>query len=159
KEDFQLGKEDRLVPVAPLDEYGVFLKGFGPLEGKSALDHETTDAIITNLTEKGLLLAVEKDPHSYQHLWRCTSEMLFRLVDEWFINMSWRDEIMRVTEQATFWPEAISGKARELDWLRNMGDWMISKKRFWGLALPIWVCESCNAFDVIGSRNELKERA
>ncbi|MCI0460316.1 MAG: DUF5915 domain-containing protein, partial [Gemmataceae bacterium] len=54
---------------------------------------------------------------------------------------------------------SINGKARELDWLRNMGDWMISKKRFWGLALPVWVCESCGSFDVIGSRAELKERA
>jgi isoleucyl-tRNA synthetase len=159
KEDFQLGKDNRLVPVAPLDEYGVFVTGFGPLEGKSALDHTTTDVILDNLNGKGVLLAVEKYPHSYPHCWRCKTELLFRLVDEWFINMSWRDEIMRVTEQATFVPESINGKARELDWLRNMGDWMISKKRFWGLALPVWVCESCNAFDVIGSRNELKERA
>jgi isoleucyl-tRNA synthetase len=159
KEDFGLGKDDHLVPVAPLDEYGVFLKGFGPLEGKSALDHSTTDAILESLKAKSLLFSVEQYPHSYPHCWRCKTELLFRLVDEWFINMSWRGEIMRVTEQATFLPEAINGKARELDWLRNMGDWMISKKRFWGLALPVWVCESCNAFDVIGSRQELKDRA
>jgi isoleucyl-tRNA synthetase len=159
KEDFGLGKDDHLVPIAPLDEYGVFVKGFGPLEGKSALDHATTDAILENLKGTGVLFSVEQYPHSYPHCWRCKTELLFRLVDEWFINMKWRDEIMRVTEQATFLPEAINGKARELDWLRNMGDWMISKKRFWGLALPVWVCESCGAFDVIGGRSELKERA
>jgi isoleucyl-tRNA synthetase len=159
KEDFQLGKEQHLVPIAPLNDEGVFVPGFGPLEGKSALDPATADAILEDLQGKGLLFAVEKYPHSYPHCWRCKTELLFRLVDEWFINMKWRDEIMRVTEQATFVPEAISGKARELDWLRNMGDWMISKKRFWGLALPIWVCNSCNAFDVIGGRDELKERA
>ena len=51
------------------------------------------------------------------------------------------------------------GKARELDWLRNMGDWMISKKRFWGLALPIWVDDVTGEFEVIGSRAELKARA
>jgi isoleucyl-tRNA synthetase len=73
--------------------------------------------------------------------------------------MKWREEIMRVVEQATFLPESINGKARELDWLRNMGDWMISKKRYWGLALPIWVCESCKRFDVIGGRDELRTRA
>src|SRR5262249_50739288 len=67
--------------------------------------------------------------------------------------------IMRVVERVTFLPEAINGKARELDWLRNMGDWMISKKRFWGLALPIWVDEQTGEFEVIGSREELKERA
>jgi isoleucyl-tRNA synthetase len=160
KEDFQLGKKEGLPPIAPLDEEGDFLPGFGVLEGKSALDHATTDAILASLREKGLVLEVEKYPHSYPHCWRCKTELLFRLVDEWFIDMdAWREEIMRVVETATFLPESINGKVRELDWLRNMGDWMISKKRFWGLALPIWVDEQTGDFEVIGSRQELKERA
>jgi isoleucyl-tRNA synthetase len=159
KEDFLLGKEQKLVPVAPLDEYGIFLPGFGELEGKSAIDHATTDWILNNLQHRGILLAVERYPHSYPHCWRCKTELLFRLVDEWFIDMKWRDEIMRVTESVTFLPESINGKARELDWLRNMGDWMISKKRYWGLALPIWVDEKTGEFEVIGSHAELRERA
>lgn len=159
KEDFLLGKEQGLVPVAPLDDTGTFVPGFGPLSGKSALDHETTDWILHNLQEKDRLLALEKYPHSYPHCWRCKTELLFRLVDEWYINMSWREEIKDVTRQVSFLPESINGMARELDWLGNMGDWMISKKRFWGLALPIWVCGSCGQFDVIGSRAELHERA
>jgi isoleucyl-tRNA synthetase len=159
KEDFNLGKEEGLPPVAPLDEYGVFLPGFGELAGKSAVDHATTDWILDNIQQKGVLLAVEKYPHSYPHCWRCKTELLFRLVDEWFIDMKWRDEIKRVVEQVTFLPESINGKARELDWLSNMGDWMISKKRFWGLALPIWVDEQTGDFEVIGSREELRERA
>jgi isoleucyl-tRNA synthetase len=159
KEDFLLSKDQKLVPVAPLDDEGVFVQGFGELEGKSAVDHATTDWILNNLQHKDVLFAIERYPHSYPHCWRCKTELLFRLVDEWFINMNWRDEIMRVTERVTFLPESINGKARELDWLRNMGDWMISKKRFWGLALPIWVCESCANFDVIGSHEELRTRA
>ncbi|HEY7425516.1 MAG TPA: isoleucine--tRNA ligase [Gemmataceae bacterium] len=160
KEDFHLGKEEGLPPVAPLDEYGAFLPGFGPLQGKSAVENATTDWILHNLQEKGVLLAAERYPHSYPHCWRCKTELLFRLVDEWFINMSWRDEIKRVVEQVMFLPESINGKARELDWLSNMGDWMISKKRFWGLALPIWVDEGDrDLFEVIGSCAELKERA
>jgi isoleucyl-tRNA synthetase len=157
KEDFLLGKEEGLVPIAPLDEYGVFLSGFGELAGKSAIDTETTDWILANLQRKGILLAVERYPHSYPHCWRCKTELLFRLVDEWFINMSWREEIMRVCQDIRWIPEF--GLQRELDWLKNMGDWMISKKRFWGLALPIWVCDRCNAFEVIASRDELKQRA
>src|SRR5262249_35847649 len=97
--------------------------------------------------------------HSYPHCWRCKTELLFRLIDEWFISMSWREEIMDVVEKVTFLPESINGKARELDWLRNMGDWMISKKRFWGLALPIWVDDQTGQFEVMGSREELKKRA
>jgi isoleucyl-tRNA synthetase len=159
KEDFNLGKGEGLPPVAPLDEYGAFLPGFGELTGKSAVDHATTDRILDNLQQKGVLLAIEKYPHSYPHCWRCKTELLFRLVDEWFIDMKWRDEIKHVVEQVTFLPESINGKARELDWLSNMGDWMISKKRFWGLALPIWIDEQTGDFEVIGSREELKERA
>ncbi len=159
KEDFALGREEGLPPIAPLDDEGVYLPGFGELTGQSAVDHATTDWILNDLKQKGLLLEVEKYPHSYPHCWRCKTELLFRLVDEWFIDMKWRDEIMRVVEEATFLPESINGKARELDWLRNMGDWMISKKRYWGLALPVWVCDSCGQFDVIGSREELRRRA
>src|SRR5207302_6538522 len=157
--DFQLGKDEHLPAVAPLDDEGVFLPGFGALAGKSAVDPATTDAILNDLKQQRLLLEVEKYPHSYPHCWRCKTELLFRLVDEWFIAMRWREEIMRVSEEVTFLPESINGKARELDWLRNMGDWMISKKRFWGLALPIWVCEDCQTFEVIGGKEELKQRA
>jgi len=159
KEDYQLGQDNWLVAVAPLDEEGVFVPGFGELTGKSAVDHATTDAILANLQDKGILLAMERYPHSYPHCWRCKTELLFRLVDEWFINMSWREEIKEVVDKITWLPESINGKARELDWLSNMGDWMISKKRFWGLALPIWVDERTGDFEVIGSREELKERA
>jgi isoleucyl-tRNA synthetase len=159
KEDFLLGKEEKLPPLAPLDDYGAFLPGFGELEGKSAIDSATTDWILNNLQQKGILLAAERYPHSYPHCWRCKTELLFRLVDEWFINMSWRNEIIEVTDEVEFLPESINGRARERDWLKNMGDWMISKKRFWGLALPIWVCEKCGQFDVISGREELKQRA
>ncbi|MCS7269660.1 MAG: class I tRNA ligase family protein, partial [Gemmataceae bacterium] len=118
---------------------------------------------------KGLLFAVERYVHRYPHCWRCKTELLYRLVDEWFIHMGprgseegFRGEIMRVVRRpdVRFLPEEINGRARELDWLRNMGDWMISKKRYWGLALPIWVDEEDpTQFEVIGGREELRARA
>ncbi len=157
KEDFALGKQESLVPIAPLDESGVFLQGFGEIEGRSALDPTTIDWVLTNLQQKGLLVAVEQYPHNYPHCWRCKTELLFRLVDEWFVDMRWRDGIMKICSDVRWLPDF--GLQREMDWLKNMGDWMISKKRYWGLALPIWVCESCVVFDVIGSRGELKSRA
>jgi isoleucyl-tRNA synthetase len=157
KEDFQLGREKHLPPISPLSEDGTFLPGTGALEGRSAIDPKTADWIFDDLRGKDLLLAIEEYPHTYPHCWRCKTELLFRLVDEWFINMVWREEIMRACPEAQWIPDF--GLQRELDWLKNMGDWMISKKRFWGLALPIWVCDSCGAFDVIGSREDLERRA
>jgi len=159
KEDFQLGKEVGLPPVAPLDDAGVFLTGFGWLTGLAAVDPHTADRILEDLKTRGRFFASELYGHSYPHCWRCKTELLFRLVDEWFIDMKWRGEIMDVTRQVDFLPESIGGRARELKWLEQMHDWMISKKRFWGLALPIWVDEKTGDFEVIGSRAELKERA
>ncbi len=65
-----------------------------------------------------------------------------------------REQMMEVTHDIRWIPEF--GLERELDWLRNMDDWMISKKRYWGLALPIYECESCGNFEVIGSKDELR---
>jgi isoleucyl-tRNA synthetase len=82
------------------------------------------------------------------------------LVDEWFIAMDpLRAPIGEATRAVTWLPEGIGLEERELDWLRNMGDWMISKKRYYGLALPIWECTACDGWDVIGSKEELRERA
>jgi isoleucyl-tRNA synthetase len=165
--DFVWGKENGLPPVAPLDDSGVFLPGFGPLTGRNAADPATADAVIEELKKKDRLIAAERYVHRYPHCWRCKTELLYRLVDEWFINMGprqseegFRGEIMKVVNRVTFLPESLNGRAREYDWLKNMSDWMISKKRYWGLALPIWVDEKDpTQFEVIGSREELKQRA
>ncbi|MCD4655938.1 MAG: isoleucine--tRNA ligase, partial [Planctomycetes bacterium] len=156
-EDHELGKEFGLVDIAPLDESGIYIDGFDWLTGKSAQDNETTDAILESLKNKKALVHIERYPHRYPHCWRCNTELLYRLVDEWYIDMSWRDEIKENAKKIHWFPDW--GLDRELDWLTNMRDWMISKKRYWGLALPIWVCNDCENFDVIGGIEELQEKA
>lgn len=157
--DHVLGKALGLVAIAPLGEDGTFVDGFGPFTGKEAIDRATAELVFEKLREKNLLVAVEEYPHIYPHCWRTGDELVFRLVDEWFINMDWREEIMKIVRQIRWLPESIDGEAREIEWLANMRDWMISKKRFWGLALPIWVDDETDDFEVIGSLAELKERA
>lgn len=154
-EDYHLGKALGLPCIAPLYEDGTFRPEFGFLGGKR-FDSVAED-VVASLKQRSLLFAREKYMHRYPHCWRCKEELVYRLVDEWFISMSWREEIMNAARQARWIPEW--GLDRELDWLRNMGDWMISKKRYWGLALPIWECHACGHFDVIGGREELKARA
>jgi isoleucyl-tRNA synthetase len=173
-EDFALSKEFNLPAIAPLNESGVFVEGYDWLTGMAA--GETASMIFENLKEKGLAYNIEDYTHRYPVCWRCREELVFRLVDEWFISMgeklnkpydeitpeekehNLRYQIMEVVVDGTRWYPAF-GFERELDWLRNMDDWMISKKRYWGLALPIFECESCGGFDVIGGREELEERA
>ncbi len=157
--DHQLGQERGLVGIAPLAEDGTFIEGFGPFTGKEAIDRNTAEMVFDSLKEKGHLVYVETYPHIYPHCWRTGDELVFRLVDEWFINMDWREEIKEVTREIDWLPESVDGQERELEWLTNMRDWMISKKRFWGLALPIWVDEETGDFEVIGSLAELKDRA
>jgi isoleucyl-tRNA synthetase len=162
--DFTLGKSLGIVAIAPLGEDGRFVEGFGPFTGKEAIDPATAELVFEELRKKNLLVAVEEYPHIYPHCWRTGDELVFRLVDEWFINMDWREEIMAVVKKIRWLPDSIDGEARELEWLANMRDWMISKKRFWGLALPIWVDDELEwndpaKFEVIGSLAELKERA
>jgi isoleucyl-tRNA synthetase len=172
-EDFQLGKELGLPVVAPIDESGIFVGGFGDLTGIDVRD--VSEPIVERLKETGRFYRVEPYHHRYPHCWRCGTPLVFRLVDEWYISMgpvydqpretltpaqvdaSLRYQIMEVVDRIRWIPSF--GYERELDWLLNMHDWMISKKRYWGLALPIYDCRACGTFDVIGGREELRERA
>src|SRR5699024_10959419 len=156
KEDYALSKEFDLPIIAPINEFGVFMDGFDWLTGQNAA--EVGKEIETNLTQKGLLYRSEMYTHRYPTCWRCGTDLLFRLVDERYISMDeLREQLKEETRKTKWYPSF--GMERELDWLTNMDDWMISKKRYWGLALPIFDCEECGTFDVIGSEHELKERA
>ncbi|HIO88664.1 MAG TPA: isoleucine--tRNA ligase [Candidatus Marinimicrobia bacterium] len=154
-EDFILAKDLELAVIAPLDEFGTYLEGFGWLSGKNIRD--VNQEIFDDLKSRGKLFKREQYTHRYPICWRHKSDLAFRLVDEWFISMDeFRHDIMEITQQIQWLPKW--GEDQELDWLRNMDDWMISKKRYWGLALPIFECEECGNVAVIGSRDELKER-
>ena len=156
REDFALAKEFNLAVIAPVDEFGVYIEGYDWLTGQTA--SEVGQSIAENLAQKGLLYRPQNYKHRYPICWRCKTELIFRLVDEWYISMDQlRYEIMDIVRQVTWIPAF--GLERELDWLRNMDDWMISKKRYYGLALPIYDCTQCGTFVVIGSEQELKERA
>ena len=154
--DNRVGSKLGIVNIAPLDEESKFTDKFDWLEGKKATDPDTVKAIISDLKEREFLVHVEDYPHVYPHCWRSGDELVFRLVDEWYINMDWREKIKKIVDDINWIPEW--GQDREHEWLDNMGDWMISKKRFWGLALPIWTFEDGSYF-VIGSKEELKELA
>ena len=154
--DHKIGKKLSLINIAPLNDESKFIEKFGWLSGKVATEINTTDEIINDLKKRNLLVYAEKYPHVYPHCWRSGDELVFRLVDEWYINMDWRKKIQNIVDDIKWIPNW--GRDREHEWLKNMGDWMISKKRFWGLALPIWVFED-GSFFVVGSKEELEQLA
>lgn len=164
-EDYQLGKKLGLPVIAAIADDATYLDGFGDLSGKNAKKHP--ELIFDRLGE--FKYKILKYRHRYPACWRCKTELVWKVTDEWYIAMdkidptdkkqrTLRREIMDVAKTINWIPEF--GLERELDWLKNMHDWLISKKnRFWGLTLPIYECSKCGRFEVIGSRDELKQKA
>lgn len=163
EEDFKLSQEENLPVVELINEEAVYLGKLGEFSGRNAKKHP--EIIIDHLKSNNFLFAEENYKHRYPTCWRCKTELVWRVVDEWYIAMDKKDkksgrtyrEMMKsVIKQINWIPNW--GYDRELDWLNNMHDWLISKKRYWGLALPIWECEKCGNFDVIGSKEELEKK-
>ncbi|MGH2367265.1 MAG: isoleucine--tRNA ligase [Chloroflexota bacterium] len=189
EEDFELGKEYALPVIGPIDEFGNYLDGYGVLSGKNAQDvapaiveslqergllvraepytHRYpvcwrcgTPLVFRLVDEWFISMDGPKGPEQGAgpaHAKRSERPAVAGQGEEGEVLPPLREQIMEVAKKIRWLPSW--GLERELDWLRNMDDWMISKKRYYGLALPIWICETCDWFDVIGGDQELKSRA
>ena len=154
-EDFELSKVHDLPVLAPVDEAGRFYDAYGWLHGQSTA--EVADQIVGNLAERGLLVEAAQYEHAYPHCWRCDTPLIFRLSDDWFIGVDdLRPRLLEANGEVE-WTPAYMGKRMD-DWLRNMGDWNISRRRYYGLPLPFYPC-GCGHLNVIGSKAELEARA
>jgi isoleucyl-tRNA synthetase len=154
-EDFELSRVHGLEVLTPVDESGRFYDDYGWLHGLST--SEAADQITGALGERGILLEAGLYTHAYPHCWRCDTPLIFRLSDDWFIAVGdLRAKLLEENAKVTWVPEYM-GKRMD-DWLRNMGDWNISRRRYYGLPLPFYPC-ACGHLNVIGSKAELAERA
>ncbi len=154
-EDFELGERLGLPKVMPIDDMGIYLNGFGFMTGKDS--HTIADEVFEKLQEQNKLYKVEPHEHSYPVCWRCKSEVVFRLVPAWYIRTSEIKPKLIECANSVKWEPASNGK-RMNDWLNNMGDWNISRKRYYGMPLPFYPCD-CGHVTVIGSKAELREKA
>ncbi|MEZ5098897.1 MAG: isoleucine--tRNA ligase [Thermoleophilia bacterium] len=154
-EDFELSKVHDLAILTPVDEAGRFYDAFGWLHGLSTV--EAKDQIIGDLHDRGVLVEAGEISHRYPFCWRCETPLIFRLTDDWFIAADpIRPKLLGANAEVEWVPEHY-GKRMD-DWLRNLQDWNISRKRYFGLPLPFYPC-SCGHLNVIGSRAELEARA
>ncbi|MDO5014996.1 MAG: isoleucine--tRNA ligase [Clostridia bacterium] len=154
-EDFELGERLGLAKIMPVDDSGNFLPGFGFLTGKNS--HDVADEVFENLDKQGKLYKIMPYEHSYPVCWRCKSEVIFRLVPSWYITTEkLKPALLDASSKVDWQPQ--SGGKRMSDWLTNMGDWNISRKRFYGMPLPFYNCE-CGKLTVVGSKEELIELA
>jgi isoleucyl-tRNA synthetase len=154
-EDYELGLSVGSAVVSPLTQSGHYMEGYGDLTGKYA--HDVKDEVLEFLKSKDLLFKTEDYKHQYPHCWRCRTKCLFRLENNWFINLDKIRQELKEQANVTEWVPDYAGK-RMQDWLKNMGDWMISRKRFYGLSLPFYEC-SCGELTVVGGKEELKSLA
>ncbi len=149
-EDYRLSIKSKIPAVDLIDDAAVYLKDLGEFSGKNAKEHP--DIIINYLKNAGFLFDTVKYTHRYPICWRCKTELVWKIADEWYISMDKLRKPLIETAKKIKWIPAF-GLEREIDWLKNMSDWLISKKRYWGLALPIFECR-CGNFEVIGSLSD-----
>lgn len=170
-EDFKLGKKLGLPMIPVITDSADYFDGLGFLSGKNA--KKNPRLVLDYLKEKEIAFKIHNYKHRYPACWRCKTELVWKVADEWYIamdhpshkatdgkqkNLTLRQRMIGVAKKINWMPKF--GLDRELDWLKNMHDWLISKKnRYWGLALPIYECRKCGMFEVIGSKNELKKKA
>jgi isoleucyl-tRNA synthetase len=153
-EDFELSRVHDLPVLAPIDEAGRMLPPYGPFAGLTT--GEVAEPVTAALQERGLLADVGTISHRYPICWRCKTPLVFRVVDDWFISaQEIRQPMLDANDTVEWTPPQY--KKRMDDWLRNMGDWNISRKRYFGLPLPFYPC-ACGHLNVIGSKAELEER-
>jgi len=165
EDDLEVGRANDLPVLQPVDLTGHFTPDVTPFAGLAVKprdpkqDKAADPVIIRHLKESGDLYRVQPYRHQYPHCWRCDTPLIYYALSTWFIAMSReRDELLRTNSAINWVPEHYK-EGRFGTWLANVNDWALSRNRYWGTPLPVWVSETTGGMHCIGSLAELKELA
>lgn len=155
EDDYQIGLKYDLPVLQPVDETGKFTGEVTLFKNKFV--KEADPEIIDYLKEQGLLYKAETYLHSYPHCWRCSSPLLYYAKKSWFVRTTAvKERLIENNKKVAWYPREV-GEGRFGEWLENNVDWSLSRDRYWGTPLPIWICEKCEHAHCIGSVQEMKE--
>ncbi|MFW9830308.1 MAG: isoleucine--tRNA ligase [Candidatus Thorarchaeota archaeon] len=155
-QDFEVGEQEGIPIFCPVTFSGTFSKEGGKYAGMKV--QEASEVVLTDLRRKGLLVHQDTIEHEYAHCWRCGSPLVFLATDQWFLRVSkLRDDIIAKNKTIRWVPDW-AGHTWFRNWVKNLRDWCISRQRYWGAPLPIWICNKCDHFEVIGSSEELEAK-
>ncbi|MCC6398148.1 MAG: isoleucine--tRNA ligase [Bacteroidetes bacterium] len=155
EDDNQAGKKHGLPTIHPVNKSGEFGPEVTEFAGRFVREADLD--IIRNLKERKILYKKEVITHSYPHCWRCKTPLLYYARESWYISTTKYADRMIALNKTINWVPPEVGEGRFGNWLEENKDWALSRDRFWGTPLPIWVCEKCGTQKCVGSIAELRE--